>query len=78
MTNTQMKAGRFLRWAKARQTYARIVETISNGGSVIIGSHTHARQYKHAEQFKCGKDGVYVARGKNWDSLVFSRIVFAK
>lgn len=75
LANHEMKADRFGRWAKARKLYASIVEHIQAGGRVCVGSYTRPTIYRNVEQFRCGRDSVYVARGKRWDSLIFSPVV---
>jgi hypothetical protein len=74
LANAKMKANRYAKWANARKLYAEIIEHISNGGRVYVASYTKPKIYRNASQFKCGRDSVYVARGKNWDSLIFSPI----
>jgi hypothetical protein len=75
LANHEMKANRFGKMAAARRLYASIIEHIAQGGRVCVGSYTRPKVYKNASQFKCGRDSVYVARGKHWDSLIFSPVV---
>lgn len=76
LTNDQMKAGRFARWAKARAKVAAIRNALSAGNVVMICTATRAVQYgaTHVDMFKATKTGAFVARGKNWDCIDFSTI----
>ena len=76
LANHEMKANRFGRQAKARRQYREIIEHIELGGRVFVGSYTKPKIYSKPEQFRLGKNEVYAARGKNWDSLIWSPIVF--
>lgn len=73
MTNEQMKAGRFLRWHKARQKVAFIQQHLAAGRTVQITTATRAVRYKpaHVDCFKATKAGAYVQRGKSWDCIDF-------
>ncbi|MDR3582514.1 MAG: hypothetical protein P4L67_04545 [Candidatus Pacebacteria bacterium] len=64
-----MKANYYGKWAAARKAYAEIIKHIEAGGRVAIASYTKPRVLSDARWFKCGRDGVYIARGKNWDYL---------
>lgn len=75
LANHEMKANRYGRQAKARRQYREIVEHIALGGRVYVGSYTKPKVYSKPEQFRLGKFEVYAARGKNWDSLIFSPVV---
>lgn len=76
MNNDQMKANRYLRWAKARKRVSCIQRHLAAGGRVIIGTHTKATVYSasHADMFKATKDGAFVKRGKGWDCIDFSGV----
>ena len=76
LANHEMKANRFGRQAKARRQYREILEHIELGGRVYVGSYTKPKIYSKAAQFRRGKYDVYAALGKNWDSLIWSPIVF--
>lgn len=78
MDNAHMKPNRYLKWANARKTFAAIQSHLEKGGRIMVATCTRATVYtsKHATLFKCGKDSVYVARGKHWDSLAFTPIKF--
>jgi hypothetical protein len=75
MTNNEMKAGRFLRWHKARHTIRVIEEHIAKkGGMIQISTYTkHTRITKknyYPELFKATKTGLYMRRGKTaWDCI---------
>ena len=69
MTNEEMRAGRFLRWHKARKLYGVIVKHLESGRRVQVTTYTRSTVYRSVEQFRCGKTGVYVARGKSWDCI---------
>lgn len=80
MTNDQMKANRFARWAKARKQYAAIIAALSAGKTVVVATQLKATKYtaKHAEMFVCKKDGLYVRHGKSLNFIGWSSIqVFA-
>lgn len=80
MTNDEMKANRFARWAKARKTVAAIKEQLAKGRTVQITTYTKAVRYKavHAEMFKATRNGAFVQRGKSWDCIDYCAIrVFA-
>ena len=69
LTNAQMTAGRFAKWARARKKVAWIKAQLAAGKTVQITTYTRATRYtaKHAEMFKATKGGAYVQRGKAWD-----------
>ena len=71
MNNSQMKAGRFLRWHKARQRLAWIQARLAEGYTVQTATYLRVVRYKakHANMFKATKTGVFVQRGKNWDCI---------
>lgn len=76
MGNSQMIAGRFLRWHKARQKVAWMAARIAEGRTVLIT--THLRQVrltaKHAAMIKATKTGAYVQRGKTWNCIDYCKI----
>lgn len=76
MNNTQMKAGRFYKWAKARKQIAFIVSNLNAGNEVAICTQTRATVFKakHVNMFKATKSGAYVQRGKSWDCIDFCGI----
>ena len=71
MTNSEMKADRFLRWHKARVMLGKINAALEGGSTVQLTTYTKAVRYtrKHLGMFKATKTGVYVQRGAKWDSL---------
>ena len=71
MTNDQMKAGRFLRFHKARRLVAWIKAELEDGATVQLTTYTKATRYKrqHSGMFKAVKSGAYVQRGKVWDCI---------
>jgi len=71
MTNDQMKAGRFLRFYKARRRINFIRENLAAGNIVQITTSLKAVRYnkKHIDMFKATKTGAYVQRGKAWDCI---------
>jgi hypothetical protein len=71
ISNEEMKAVRYGRWAAARELYAKIQDTLNAGGIVMMSTYTKHTQYekKHIDMFRCTKDGVYVQRGKSWDCI---------
>lgn len=79
LTNEQMKANRYGRWAAARKLVNRIQSTLNAGGYVVIGTYTKAVQYdsRHADYFKATRNGAYVQRGKTWDCIDYCGFRFA-
>ncbi len=73
-----MKPGRFLRWHQARVLHAQIQAHLARGGSVMVATCTRATTYGpgHAGWFRCGRNGVYVRRGQQWDCINYCAIRF--
>ena len=71
LTNSQMIAGRFLRYARARQRVAWIKAQLAAGRIVQLATYTKATRYdaRHADMFKATKAGAFVRRGKSWDCI---------
>lgn len=71
MTNEQMKAGRFLKMAKARRMFRFIISNLAAGNSVSLTTATRSTNYKakHIDMFRLAGGSVYVQRGKNWDCI---------
>lgn len=71
MNNADMKAGRYLRWHKARVKVAAIKAALASGAVVMIATYTKATQYdkRHGEMFKATRSGAWVQRGKHWDCI---------
>jgi hypothetical protein len=76
LSNADMIANRYYRWAEARRKHREIVQHLQNGGKVVIPTYTRATVYErdHAEMFKATKTGLFVQRGRRWDGLNFSNI----
>lgn len=76
LTNAQMTANRFARWAKARAKLAKITEAMNAGATITVT--TYGRQLrltaKHADMLKATKTGLYVQRGKAWDCIDGAKI----
>lgn len=68
MTNTQMTAGRFLRWNNARKRIAWIKAHLAAGHTVQLTTYTKAVRYnaKHADMFMANKGGAWVKQGSSW------------
>ncbi len=68
MSNEEMVANRFGRWAKSRKLIKDIQNTLRAGGYVVMGGYEGSRQYdeRHVDMFKATKSGAYVQRGKKW------------
>ena len=52
-----------------QELFAKIQQTLRDGGAVIVATYTKATMFKakHIDLFKLGKDGCLYARyGKNW------------
>ena len=71
LTNDQMIAGRFARWAEARKKIAWIKEHLAAGHTVQLTTYTKCTRYKakHMDMFKATKSGAYVQRGTAWDCI---------
>jgi hypothetical protein len=71
LSNDQMKADRFLRWHRARQTLAKMNAVWDRGGSVIVSTYTKATEFKakHRDMIQARRDGLYAQRGKAWDFI---------
>jgi hypothetical protein len=71
LTNDQMKAGRYARWAAARKKVAWINDQLSRGRTVQLTTYTRATRYtaKSAIAFKATRTGAYVQRGRHWDCI---------
>lgn len=71
MTNDSMKAGRFLRWHRARKLVGNINAALESGAIVQLTTHTRATRYtrKHLGWFKATRSGAYVQSGKRWDCI---------
>ncbi len=83
MSNDQMKANRFLKFARCRQIVAKIVAHLQAGGTVYIGTQTRATKFtkKHASMFKATKNGAFYQSGKKWlcfdDGLAYRMVGIA-
>ena len=68
LSNSQMIAGRFARWAKARALVARIRSQLASGGVVVVATYTRATQFdaRHVAMFKAERSGAYMQSGKRW------------
>jgi hypothetical protein len=71
LTNSQMIAGRFLRYARARKRIAWIKAHLAAGCIAQLATYTKATNYhaRHADMFKETKTGAFVRRGKSWDCI---------
>jgi len=71
LTNDQMTANRFARWAKARHKLALITDHLTTGRTVVVSTYTKATKYdaRHVAMFKATRTGLYVRRGKAWDCI---------
>jgi len=72
MSNDQMIADRYGRWARARKGQAEIVSALQAGKTVIVSTYGKAWQFDkpgHADYFKAKRDGLYMRRGKAWDCM---------
>jgi hypothetical protein len=71
LSNSQMIAGRFLRYARARKAIAWIKAQLAAGRIVQLATYTKATNYdaRHADMFKATKAGAFVRRGKSWDCI---------
>jgi hypothetical protein len=80
ITNDQMKANRYGRWADARKLVNEIQSVLSEGGYVVMATYLKAWQYdqRHVGMFKATKSGAYVLRGKKWECIDYCGIRFAR
>jgi len=71
LTNGQMKAGRFAKWAVARRRIAAIQSHLSQGHTIMISTHlrTWECSKRHAGMFKATKSGAYMQSGKSWNCI---------
>jgi hypothetical protein len=71
LANSQMIAGRFLRYARARKRVAWIKAQLVAGRIVQVTTYTKATRYsaRHADMFRATKAGALVRRGKSWDCI---------
>ncbi len=78
LPNSQMKAGRYLRWHRARRLVARIVQTVDAGGLVTLTTYTRQTRFdrRHRDMFRATRAGAYVQRGKSWDCIDFTAVHF--
>jgi hypothetical protein len=76
ITNSQMIAGRFFRYARARNRVARNKAQLAAGRIVQLTTYTKATSYgpQHADMFKATKAGALVRRGKSWDCIDFTNL----
>lgn len=81
LTNNQMVAGRFLRWAAARKKVGAIKRHLAAGRYVYICTMTRATKLtaKHIDMVKATKTGAWMQRGRNWVNIDYCGIqVFSK
>ena len=69
LTNDQMRPYRFQRMMECRILYRKIESALASGLRIQVTTYAHSKVYTNLEQFKLGKTGVYVARGKHWDDI---------
>lgn len=80
ISNDQMRANRYGRWAKARKLVSEIQNTLSNGGYVVVATCTKATQYdsRHVTMFKATQHGAYVQnRSGKWNCIDYCNFRFA-
>lgn len=81
LTNDQMKPNRFARLHSARKRLAFIRNNLAAGRDVYLCTYTKMTKFqpKHLADldvfFKATKSGLYVARGRNWDSIDGCKLV---
>jgi hypothetical protein len=69
MDINKMKAGRYRRMYVDKKLYNEILTEIARGLAIQVTTYTKSKIYTKASQFRLGRDGVYVQRGKNWDCI---------
>lgn len=78
LDNSQMRAGRYLRWHDARRKLRDILAHLTAGGAVLTFTYTRATRYtaRHAAMFRAARSGLYVRRGNSWECIDFTPIRF--
>lgn len=79
MSNTQMVAGRFLRWANSRRLVRDITAHLLKGGTVYISTYTRATKFStpaHAAMFKATRTGAYAQYGKKWLCIDYCATIY--
>ena len=74
MDYSKMTPNRFGKMMECKKLYNSIKAEISKGLSIQITTYTQSKIYSKIEQFKLGKTGVYVQRGKAWDCITGASI----
>ncbi len=66
MSNDEMQAGRFKRWADCRRMAGAINRHLAAGGQVQVTTYTRSTVYgpRFHGKIVAGKTGVYAPRGK--------------
>jgi hypothetical protein len=74
MKNSDMTENRYLIMYQNKKLYNGIISEIEGGAAIQVTTYTQSRIYTKASQFRLGKTGVYVQRGKHWDCINFCSI----
>jgi hypothetical protein len=76
LTNSQMVANRFGRWALARRKLAWITTQVNSGKTVYVATYTKitAIKAKHLPQVKATKTGLYIQHGRKWLNADYCKI----
>lgn len=79
MTNQQMIAGRFFRWARVRKQYAWIVSQIQAGRTVYLTTAMRSTKItaKQLHMVKATKTGLLIQHGKSWLDYSHTKITAA-
>ena len=74
------RPGSFARWAQSRAKVRGIVSHLRAGGSVRLVTYTRAVEYgpAHVEWFKATRSGAFVRRGKSWDCIDTTGVLFSR
>jgi hypothetical protein len=66
LSNAEMTAGRYARWAATRRLYRTIDEALAWGRIVTVSTYTRCTVYdgRHRDLFRADRRGVYVRAGK--------------
>jgi hypothetical protein len=81
ITNEQMRANRYGKWAQSRKLVKDIQDTLNAGGIVVMATYTKATQFdsRHVDMFKATKTGAYVQkRNGKWDCIDYCGFRFAR
>ena len=74
MDYSKMTPNRYGKMFACKKLYNNIATEISKGLAIQITTYNQSKIYTKIDQFKLGKTGVYVKRGKRWDCILYTSI----